>query len=184
MEPHGGGVIVNLTSWAGLTSLFDVCYSVGKDAGDRLSAEIAKAAPPGIQCFSLCPGFVSTESLMQAATDEIERSHAEGKEQQSFPMFNVESPLFVGRVLAEILSKPPKERKSMNGKIVIAAEAAQKYGVRDENGFRPLSARSLRCIAQMAIPFLVDSPLRFVIPNILVPFWLVFAVSGVSPKLW
>lgn len=69
MEPRGTGLIVNITSFAGTITFFDVAYSVGKEAVDRMSAEIALAAPRGVQCIAFCPCYVPTESFKLAPED-------------------------------------------------------------------------------------------------------------------
>ncbi len=73
--------------------------------------------------------------------------------------------------------------KGMNGRIVIAAELAAKVGAKDENGKRPLLMRSVRFFFLKAMPFLVKSPLRFLIPNLYFPLPVLQNRSGVL-KLW
>lgn len=179
-------VIVNITSWAGLIHLFDPAYSVGKAAVDRLSAEIANAAPQHVRCFSLCPGFVSTEALLEVALKRQALAVREGRDPRTdqLALWNAESPLFVGRVLVAILAARSPLLQSMNGKVVIAAEAAELLGVNDENGKRSLSARSVRYNMQRSLPFLIDSPIRHLIPRTLyAPWWLVRLYLGMV-KFW
>lgn len=184
MEADGnGGVIVNITSWAGMVSLFDPVYSVGKAGVDRLSAELAQNAPEGVRVFSLCPGFVGTEALLS----ESKRKEADPNEgvEGYLPKWNCETPLFVGRVLAAILERGEGGMiDGMNGRVVIAAEAADKLGVCDETGFTSLSFRSVRCVLMNAFPALVSSPIRHVIPRTLyAPWWAVRAFNG-ALKYW
>lgn len=183
-----GGLIVNISSWGGLVSIFDAVYAAGKSAVDRLSAEIASRAPPKVQCFTLWPGFVATEAMLDMRNRVETRAgglRTEALEQFSeMPLWNAETPLFVGRVVAAIIAKNGRTLKCMNGRIVIAAEVANKLGINDENGFRPVSMRSLRFAALNAIPALRNSPLRQLIPACLVvPWWLTQAVMG-AVQVW
>lgn len=183
-----GGLIVNVSSWGGLVSIFDAVYAVGKSAVDRLSAEIAANAPPKVQCFTLWPGFVGTEALLELRNQAGAHSRdlrAEVREKLSeMPLWNAETPLFVGRVLAAIVTKNRRTLKSMDGRIVIAAEAANKFGINDENGFRPVSFRTLRFAALNAIPALRNSPFRHLIPaSLCAPWWLTRALMG-AVQFW
>lgn len=180
MERQGEGIIINITSWAGLVSLFDPAYSVGKEAVERMSAEIAIAAPPGVYSLALCPGFVTTESLKILAEQQAEEINDRTRsDRNAFELWNAETPLFVGRVTAALATdKAAPLLPSMNGKVVIACEAAAHLDISDENSFRPLSPRSLRYNAMAAIPFLRTSPLRYLIPSTPIAPW--FLVKGLK----
>lgn len=174
MEPQGSGLIVNITSWAGMSSIFDPVYSIGKEAVDRMAAEIAIAAPEGVKCIAFCPGFVSTEDLLAAAAKSEELATTEGRDPQgeTLPIWNAESPLFVGRVLATLASEKGEPLlPKMNGRVVIAAEVADFLKVNDENGFRALSFRSIRFNLMTKMPFLIESPLRKLVPRTLNAPW-------------
>lgn len=175
MLPQPHGVIVNITSWGGLTSIFDVAYCVGKSGVDRLSAELSLRAPENINVFTFCPGFVGTEVLLPLAQKQEEE---DPNNKESFSLWNVETPLFVGRVLAAVLSDRPF-LDQVRGKIVITAEAGDRYNIRDENGYRPLSMRSLKYNLLRAVPALVHSPLGHLFPrSLLVPWVFVKAKVG------
>lgn len=169
---QGSGVLVNVSSYGGLMSLFDGAYGVGKAAVDRMSAEFAREAPEGVKCFTLYPGAVSTEKM----TPVLENPRSK------LAKWNAESPLFVGRVLARSLADD-KLQAEMHGCIVIAAEMARRVGAKDEDGKQPLSARSLRFTVLNSFPSLVESPLRFLIPDFYVPLWILQLYVGVI-KLW
>lgn len=167
-----GGVLVNVSSFGGLLSIFDGAYGVGKAALDRLTAEFAREAPPGVVCATLYPGIVATEKMKPLIDNP--RSKLAG--------WNTESPLFVGRVLAAALADA-KLQDEMHGRIVIAAEMAKRVGARDEEGNLPLSLRSLCFAALNGFPRLVYSPLRFLIPDVYIPLPVLQWYSGVI-KLW
>lgn len=170
MLPQSHGVIVNITSWGGLTSIFDIVYGVGKAGIDRLSAELALRAPNNINVFTFCPGFVGTESLLQM----VQGQHQEDTQSKdSLSVWNMETPFFVGKVLGAVVSDK-SFLNDINGRIVIAAEASDRYKIADENGYRPLSMRSFRFLLLKAVPALIHSPLRHIIPrSFLVPWFLV-----------
>lgn len=182
-------VIVNISSWAGLSSVFDPVYCVGKSAMDRLSAEIGTLTPANVCCFTLWPGFVGTERLLDAIHENESVATKLNPSNiitfSALPEWNMESPVFVGRVVAAIAkSNDTQFLDAINSRIVIAAEAARKLNVCDENGFRPLSYRSVRFALLAQIPLLRNSALRHLIPAGLVsPWWLTRAIAG-TPKFW
>ncbi|KAI0558943.1 short chain dehydrogenase [Gracilaria domingensis] len=182
-----GGLIVNISSWGGLVSIFDPVYGIGKSGVDRLSAELAQGAPPDVQCFTLYPGTVATEAMREAVkTFEAAGNNEKAKSttQPDVSMWNAETPLFVGRVLAAIVASDKKMFDSMNGRIVIAAEAAQSLKISDEYGFRPLSLRSFRFALLKALPGLRKSSVRHLIPaSLCVPWWLVQMLAG-AVRVW
>lgn len=179
MRPNGG-LLVNITSWAGLISLFDPAYSIGKAAVDRLSAEVAAAAPPGIRCITLCPGFVSTDALIE---ESVRRDADENA--LNLPRWNCETPLFVGRVLAAVANATPKVLNSMNGRVVIVAEAADLLHVEDEVGFRAFSFRSIRYNAMAAAPqSMRDSWLLRLIPRTLRAPWFLTRAVVDAHRFW
>lgn len=168
MMKEQGGVIVNITSWGGFTTLFDVAYGVGKQAVDRLSAEIANDAPSTVKSIAFCPGYVATQSMLEAA----KQSESLAADEETLPDWNMETPFFVGRVLAALLQNE-EMLSDMNGKVVVGAEAADYLNVNDENGFRPLSYRSLRFNLMFHVPFMKNSLLRLVIPRRMqAPWWI------------
>lgn len=170
-----GGVVINISSWASLITLFDPAYSIGKAAVDRMSTEFALGKPPDVHYFTLCPGFVGTESLLPKAQEEENNAHQQGQadSESGLLLWNKETPLFVGRVLAAMLAHHDLI-KQVNGTTVISAEMAERLDVNDENGFRCLSGRSLRLNLMLMLPFLKNSRLRFVIPRSWnVPWWIV-----------
>lgn len=185
MDPQAEGLIVNITSWGGTVSIFDVTYSIGKEAVERMSAEIALAAPKGIYCIAFCPGFVSTESFKDFVEEATEKEAEEGPTSDSLPLWNAETPLFVGRVLAALVSaKGSSLLPKMNGKIVVASEAAEYVDVNDEKDFRPLSMRSVRFVLMNFMPFVRTSPLRHLIPRAFYAPWMIVRSLKETRRFW
>ena len=89
--------------------------------------------------MSFWPGVVRTENMIELLDGNGWRK----KTGLNTPSLFIESPTFVGRVLAALYNNE-QEKKYNSGKVVVVAEAAKKYGVKDINGFTPPSIRSLK----------------------------------------
>lgn len=186
MESQRSGMIINITSWGGMLSIFDPVYGIGKQAIDRMSVELASAAPEGIKSIAFCPGFVSTDDLLDAAKS-AEDAKREGRDPQidSLPLWNAESPRFVGKVLAALLTEKGEPLwEKMNGKVIITAEVAEVLGINDDDGFRPLSFRSLRFFLMSKFAFLIESPLQKLIPRTLYASWPIVRYFTGAIKYW
>jgi NAD(P)-dependent dehydrogenase (short-subunit alcohol dehydrogenase family) len=121
-----GGLIVNISSFAGATYIFNVPYGVGKAAVDRMAKDMAvELRPHGVTCVSLWPGVVRTEYLV--------KSHAEGS--VPFAIENGESPRFTGRAVVALANDPKRIDKS--GQVLICYELAHEYGFTDVDGRQP-----------------------------------------------
>lgn len=152
-----GGLVINISSIGGIASIFNPAYCAGKVASDRMSAEFAKHAPPNVRFVTFYPGVVSTHELQSLSVSTKGRYHT-----NAVPNWNFETPLFAGRTLAALIASPTIVARA-HGRIVMGCEIGHKFGIKDENGFQPVSIRSLRFIALMRCPSLVKSPLRHLI---------------------
>jgi dehydrogenase/reductase SDR family protein 1 len=120
------GLIVNISSFAGMGYVFNVAYGVGKAAVDRMAQDMAvELKPHGITCVSLWPGVVRTEQIVQF--------HAEGR--TPFEIENGESPRFAGRAVAAVAADENCLEKT--GKVLICYELAHEYGFTDIDGRQP-----------------------------------------------
>jgi len=121
-----GGLIVNMSSFAGVSSKENVALGTAKAATDRLSLLMSEQLRAhGVAVVSLYPGLVRTEGILKWK-DYIDLS-------------NSESPLFVGRAVAALAADP--RLMDLAGETLVAAELAAEYGFTDEDGSVPDSLR-------------------------------------------
>jgi NAD(P)-dependent dehydrogenase (short-subunit alcohol dehydrogenase family) len=191
MVPRRAGLIVNISSFGGVMSIFDGVYGAGKAANDRLMFELASNLQgTGVRALTLYPTTVSTELL----TDSLARLQSAGGEggvdaspewrQLTAMWWNAESPLYIGRVVAAIAADGDDvAARRRQGQIVIATEAGNRYGVRDAGGEQRYSGRSLKAIVLGALPRLRNSPIAALVPDLLVPWFLVRLTTGAGPSI-
>ena len=141
-------IIINITSPAGLVYLFNSSYSVGKAGLDRLTHDMAvELAPKNVTALALRPGPTRTEFIEDQAAQGIQVA-----------MDDAETPIFIGRVAAAVISDPLHHE--MTGRVHWSSELGIGYGVVDENGQTPISARQRFENAPRANPY-SDEPLQF-----------------------
>ncbi|MFZ5967321.1 MAG: SDR family NAD(P)-dependent oxidoreductase [Bacillota bacterium] len=130
MTKQKSGLIVNISFYGGRRYFNNVAYGVCKAAVDRLSADTAHELKGyGVSVFSLYPGQISTEGMIEYA-----------KYDSTVDLSKMESPQFVGRCVAALAKD---ENAIMDtGKILITAEVAERYGFTDMNGNQPKSLRA------------------------------------------
>ncbi len=170
MTKRKTGIIFTISSWGGMSYIFNVPYGVGKSACDRLAADMAKELKEdNVTSLAIYPGIVGTEQITSFAKEQI----AENGNSSSFgDGHNWETPLFTGRAIACLASDDNIIKYT--GKIQIVAEVAKRYKIVDENGNRPVSLRSLRFILARGIPGLRNY--AWLIPDLTIP-WLFILVS-------
>lgn len=118
------GLIVNISSWAARKYIGNLIYGVAKAANDKMTQDMAhELKSHGVAAVSLYPGLVRTEAVIAAA------------QAGWFDLSNSESPEFIGRVIAALANDPALMERS--GKVLIAAELAIGFGVRDVDGRQP-----------------------------------------------
>ena len=118
MVQNESGLIVQISSFGGVSYLFDIGYGVGKAALDRLTADMAaELKPHGVHAVTLYPGGAVTEIA-------------------AFP--DGETPVFTGRAVASLLNKATEKDLSRDsGKVVQTVELALDYGFVDAGGEIP-----------------------------------------------
>ena len=125
MVPQKRGLITNISFWAAQKHVGNVLYGISKAATDKLTHDIAhELRPHGVAALSLYPGLVRTESVLEAAKAGW------------LDLSNSESPEFVGRVIAALAADARVIEQT--GHVVVAADAALRYGVADIDGRQPV----------------------------------------------
>tara|TARA_Y100001970_G_scaffold186932_1_gene227372 strand:- start:1419 stop:2324 length:906 start_codon:yes stop_codon:yes gene_type:complete len=141
-------IIINITSPAGLVYLFNSSYSVGKAGLDRLTHDMAvELVTKNVTALALRPGPTRTEFIEDQAAQGIQVA-----------MDGAETPTFIGRVAAAVISDPLHHE--MTGRVHWSSELGIGYGIVDENGETPISARQRFENAPRANPY-SDEPLQF-----------------------
>jgi dehydrogenase/reductase SDR family protein 1 len=126
MVRQGRGLIVNVSSFAGRSYVFNVAYGVGKAAVDRMAKDMAvELKPHGVTAVSLWPGVVRTEYLIAASQ----------RGEVPFGLANGESPQLSGRAVAHFAADTQREKRT--GEVLIVAELAKQYGFTDIDGRQP-----------------------------------------------
>ncbi len=180
MTQRKQGLIVTISSWGGLAPIFGVAYGTGKSACDRLAADMAiELKPFNVASISLWPGIVGTEQFHQLADANLESADNNVGVAAIADKFNWETPLFVGRVIASLCNDSNLMQRT--GKVQIVAELAARYRIADEYEHRPASLRSLRFLLPQGLPTLKS--IAKVIPDLLVPWWLILLIILKSPKI-
>jgi NAD(P)-dependent dehydrogenase (short-subunit alcohol dehydrogenase family) len=180
MTQRKQGTIITISSWGGLAPIFGVAYGTGKSGCDRLAGDMAVELKPfNIASISLWPGIVGTEQFHQLADESIKGTDPNLGVAAIADKFNWETPLFVGRVIVAMCKDAELMRKT--GKVQIVAELANRYGVVDEDAYRPASLRSLRFLLSQGIPNLKHKA-KF-IPDLRVPWWILLLTVLKSPKI-
>ncbi len=147
-ESSNRPIIINITSPAGLVYLFNSSYSVGKAGLDRLTHDMAvELAPKNVTALALRPGPTKTEFIEDQAAQGIQVA-----------MDGAETPTFIGRVAASVIADPLHHE--MTGRVHWSSELGIGYGIVDENGETPMSARQRFENAPRANPY-SDEPLQF-----------------------
>lgn len=182
------GIIVNVSSVGSIMSLFSPAYCTGKAGIDRLSAEFALQTPPSqypIRFICFHPGAVDTEEIGAIARQRREQQpqgnhpkSSSSKDPPDIPEWNLETPLFVGRTLVEVVKRPDVVERA-HGKVVLSADVGYRYDVKDEKDFTPMSFRSLSFLLFMGVPWLRESPLGKVVPRApILPWFLIREAIG------
>jgi dehydrogenase/reductase SDR family protein 1 len=127
MVAQGSGLIVNISSFAGVGEEPNVPIGVAKGATDRLTASTAsQLREHGVAVVSLYPGLVRTEGVLKWA--------------EHVDLTNSESPQFAGRAVVALAADPNVLERT--GQVLVAAELAEEYCFTDVDGARPRSLRA------------------------------------------
>lgn len=127
------GLIANI-SFYGDAKVHDPAYYASKAGLDKLASVYAEHFRPfNVAAVSLWPGYVATERLLDMAKKDAGTGELRDK-------FGLESTEFTGRVIRALYEDP--DLLSLSGKTLLNAEIAERYGVKDLDGYTPQSLRS------------------------------------------
>lgn len=128
------GLIVTVSSAAGLQYFFNVPYGIGKEACDRMMADCAvELKRNNVACISLWPGPVFTEFNQEILKTKEDEEH-------KIAMESAESPDFSGMCIAKLATDPKIMKKS--GRIFMTCDLGDEYNIKDLNGQKVASMRS------------------------------------------
>lgn len=137
MVAAGSGLVVNVSSSGAVSYAHNVAYGVGKAGLDKMTADMAhELAPHGVDVVSVWPGLVKTELVLAGARQDDEgRAWLDLGPEGRFDLAGAESPRFVGRGVAALVTAP--DRSTLSGTAVSVAALADRYGFTDVDGSVP-----------------------------------------------
>ncbi|KAK6045133.1 oxidoreductase, short chain dehydrogenase/reductase family protein [Cooperia oncophora] len=143
MVKNGSGLIVNISSIGGLRYFFNVPYGVGKQALDRMSADMAlelKASwsnPKNVCVVSLWPGAVRTELI----TNLLNTAHAAASDERAQMFREGETTEYSGKAVVALASDDRRMEKT--GRVLMTADMGNEYGYKDIDDRYPPNFRSV-----------------------------------------
>jgi len=133
----GGGLIVFTSSYGARCYMHGPAYGAGKAGVDKMAMDMAvDLRDHDVAAISLWLGFVRTERNEPLFQHPDAMKGPYGKF-----LRNAESPELIGRVI-EALHRDPK-RTERSGHVLIVAELAEEFGIREADGRQPKSNREV-----------------------------------------
>lgn len=133
MAAQKSGLIVFGSSFGGTCYMHGAAYGAQKAGVDKFAHDMSIDLEPfNVQAVSIWMGPLKTERASQAA--EVH------PEQYKELMAVAENPQFTGHIVHAIASDP--KAQEVSGKVLIGAEIAQRYGIKDD-GKEPPSYREM-----------------------------------------
>jgi NAD(P)-dependent dehydrogenase (short-subunit alcohol dehydrogenase family) len=134
MVPKKRGLILFGSSFGASCYMHGPAYGAQKAGLDKFAHDMAvDLKPSGVRAVSLWMGPLITERALIAA--EVH------KEQYEAFLASAETPQFIGRIVYAIAADPKADE--LSGHTLIAAEIAERYGIRDRDGKQPPSYREM-----------------------------------------
>lgn len=134
MVPQKSGLIAFTSSPGAICYMHGPAYGAQKAGTDKMAHDMGvDFEGTGVTTLSMWMGVLKTARTMRTAEEH--------QEQYGELLANAETPEFNGRVILAMHDDP--NRAELNGKTVISAEMAEKYGIRDEGGRQPVSHRGM-----------------------------------------
>jgi NAD(P)-dependent dehydrogenase (short-subunit alcohol dehydrogenase family) len=133
----GGGLVVFTSSYGARCYMHGPAYGAGKAGIDKMAMDMAvDLRDHDVAAMSLWLGFVRTERNEPLFQHPDAMKGPYGKF-----LANAESPQFIGRVI-DALHRDPK-RMERSGHVLIVAELAKEFGIREADERQPKSNRSV-----------------------------------------
>jgi NAD(P)-dependent dehydrogenase (short-subunit alcohol dehydrogenase family) len=127
------GLIAFTSAPGAVCYMYGPAYGAQKAGVDKLAADMAvDLREHRVAAVSIWLGLVLTERTRLALQREPARYASR--------LPNLETPEFTGRVIAALYADPAV--MALSGQTLIGAEAAERYGIVDEEGRRPVSRRA------------------------------------------
>ena len=140
----GGGLVVFTSSYGGRCYMHGPAYGAGKAGVDKMALDMAvDFREHNVAANSLWLGFVRTER-----NEPLFRHPDALKGPYGKFLANAESPELIGRVI-DALHRDPK-RMERSGEVLIVAELAEAFDIREADGRQPKSNR--RALAEPPEP--------------------------------
>ncbi|XP_071172545.1 dehydrogenase/reductase SDR family member 1-like [Mytilus edulis] len=178
MTPWKSGLIVNISSAAGLKYTFNVPYGIGKEANDRMAADCAiELRKMDVAFVSLWPGLVRTEQVLHLLTTKADEPISTSEETMKLDpsMFeNAETTEYSGKAIVALATDPNIMKKS--GRVCFTADLGYEYGFKDINGKVPVNPRQLNNALQF---FPKTKWMANFVPNfVYIPKWMMAAAGN------
>ena len=126
MAPQGGGLIVGISGYVGVTYTYSAIFGTTKTALDRMARDMGiELKPHNVASISLWQGFTFTER----AQENLRTVRGMAQQLNSAAGTSTEFP---GRVIAALAADPDVMKRS--GGSYISPELAQAYGLTDVDG--------------------------------------------------
>ncbi|XP_022100957.1 dehydrogenase/reductase SDR family member 1-like [Acanthaster planci] len=172
MVPAKQGLIVNISSSAGLIRFFSALYCVGKTSCDRMAVDCGlELEKHNVAMLSLWPGQVTTEMVLEKWTAQ-DRTDLDKKNYEYFMKYG-ESIEYSGKAIVHLAKDPQIMNKT--GRIFITAELGCEYGFRDIDGKTPESIRQVKTLFHwIGHPWLEALTPSF----IKLPYWLMTLIGN------
>jgi NAD(P)-dependent dehydrogenase (short-subunit alcohol dehydrogenase family) len=133
----GGALVIFTSSYGARCYMHGPAYGAAKAGVDKMAMDMAvDFREHDVAAVSLWLGFVRTER-----NEPLFHHPGAMKGPYGRFMANAESPGFIGRVVAALHRDPRRMERS--GRVLIAAELAQEFGIRDSDGRQPTSSRQV-----------------------------------------
>jgi len=145
MVERRSGLIVNISSFGGLTFLHNTPYGIGKAAVDRMAADCAvDLRKHNVSMVSLWPGPVKTETMLKGMNDHDNPDRAAAMTKLFGPG---ETPEFTGKAVVHMAGDPDIMKKT--GRIQMTINLAHEYNFTEDDGTYPVDVLSIKYLLHM-----------------------------------